>query len=334
MKGRSVDEIVFDHMFPKPKVGEPQNFQAFLQRHLIPEVRQETQSFYGHLDTQEAKYPGLDYSHPTHRLRLSRFTWHRRVFRAFDTLGLTKHEIATLTRWEGTKWAKEKYEKEQGIVIRDTTSDGFPNWVEPPQTLRPIRPRSQVRVTTTVYTTRRHEDDSEEEEEDEDEEDERPIEESDGELDGVEPAERARAATPRRETTAEPASVDEEWEQWLKNAIESGELTVLTEQMTQQIFRASSGSSLIPAALIPQEMLTLARAGQWTEIPDFMHPMLRRAIRGENPVPRSMDGPMMAYTSRNQLSADSPASRVRMASGRRPYSDLRFAAGGATSQTA
>jgi len=199
MKGKPIDEVVFDHLFPRPKPGEPQNFQALLQRNLIPEVRQETHSFYGHLDTQEAKYPGLDYSHPTHRMRLSRWPWHRRLFRAFDSLRLTRSEIATLTKREGTKWAKEKYEKEQGVIIRDTTADGFPDvdepapWRRSPQparsTVSPPRyhTSSQVRDDTPTRTTRptaattTAREDPEAEDEAEESEDEREMEDDEEE---------------------------------------------------------------------------------------------------------------------------------------------------------
>lgn len=318
MKGRSVDEVIFDQLFPKPKTGEPPNFQAFLQRNLIPEVRQETQSFYGHLETPEAKYPGLDYSHPTHRIRLARFTWHRRLFRAFDALGLTKSEISALTRWEGTLWAKQKYEKEQGITIRDTTGDCISNWVcDAPLPAAAIRSPAHVRVTPTTAVTTENDD------EDDSADDQEALEDSGDDVDGTE-----------RNT---PSSMidDEEWEQWLKNAIETGELTVLTEQMTQQLFRAS-GSSVIPSGLIPPEMLSLARAGQWEEIPDFMHQLLRRTLRDENlTTPRGQsDAPLLPMPSRRQLAADSPSSRMRMTSGRRTYSDLRITAGGPATQMA
>jgi hypothetical protein len=129
MKAPAIDQLVYSCMFPKPKATDPQNFQGLLQRQLVPEVRLETQAFYGHLSSQEAKYPGLDYSYQPHRVRLSRYTWHRRLFRAFDNLGLTKSEIASLTKWEGTRWAKERFEREQGIVIRDTTSVSFPPFI-------------------------------------------------------------------------------------------------------------------------------------------------------------------------------------------------------------
>jgi hypothetical protein len=118
-------------MYPKPKPGDPKNFPDLLRRHLVPEVRNETACFYEGLDSLEAQYPGLDYSHPPHRMRLSWYTWHGRLFRAFDTLRLTRLEIASLTTWEGTRWAREKYEKEHSIKIRDTTGDCIHEWVDP-----------------------------------------------------------------------------------------------------------------------------------------------------------------------------------------------------------
>lgn len=123
MKGRPIDQLVYEYMFLKPKPGDPQSFHDLLLRQLLPEVRSETFCFYGSLDTAEARYLGLDYSYPPHRMRLSRFTWHERLFRAFDILKLTPSEIAELAKWEGTRWAKEKYELEEGISIRDTTGD-------------------------------------------------------------------------------------------------------------------------------------------------------------------------------------------------------------------
>jgi hypothetical protein len=86
-------------------------------------VRSETLRFYGTYDVLEAQYPGLDYSSSAHRLRLRCFQWHRRLFRVFDELRLTSGEIYHLCRWEGTKWAKDKYEKDHGMKIKDTTWD-------------------------------------------------------------------------------------------------------------------------------------------------------------------------------------------------------------------
>ncbi|QSZ29529.1 hypothetical protein DSL72_004043 [Monilinia vaccinii-corymbosi] len=211
MKGRPIDQIVFEYMFPKPKTGDPQNFQGLLQRSLVPEVRHETQAFYGHLTSQEAKYPGLDYSYPPHRARLSRFPWHRRLFRAFDSLNLTKHEIATLTKWEGTRWAKERFEKEQGIVIRDTTGDGIEDWVPP------MERSSSGGQYTTLGNEEELEEDGRLEENDAEEDGE-----SDTEITSVGTAlnERLRAAAAQRAAGNLNATMDPEWEEWLKDAVE------------------------------------------------------------------------------------------------------------------
>ena len=131
MKGRSIDQLVYECMFPKPKPVDPQSFHDLLRRHLIPEVRSETVRFYGSLNTPEARYPGLNYSYQPHRMRLSQFTWHQRLFYAFDTLKLTPSEIAGLAKWEGTGWAREKHEQNTGVKIRDTTGDCIYDWVDP-----------------------------------------------------------------------------------------------------------------------------------------------------------------------------------------------------------
>ncbi|KAI9824174.1 MAG: hypothetical protein M1826_007432 [Phylliscum demangeonii] len=141
MIGEPIPVIVYRHLFPTPRETDPPSFAAHLKRNLVPEVRAETSTFYGNFDTLESKYPGLDYTHPSHRLRLGRFTHHRRLFRAFDDLGLTKHEILTLCRWEGTLWARESYERMEHITIRDTTgSDILPCDCTGPQTRRRRHP--------------------------------------------------------------------------------------------------------------------------------------------------------------------------------------------------
>ncbi|KAF9772608.1 hypothetical protein IL306_009672 [Fusarium sp. DS 682] len=284
MKGRPVDQLVYECMFPRPKSNDPQNFHALLQRNLIPEVRQETHAFYGHLETQEAKYPGLDYTHHTHRIRLSRWPWHRRLFRAFDSLQLTGAEIAGLTKWEGTKWAKEKYEKEQGYVIHDTTADGFPDWADIEHLPRVNRGHSFEEESVCV-----------------DDFNEMMEVESEDELDsvGVELNERLRDGVARREAGDTSAVLDEEWEQWLKNAIESGEINFLNDN----IFHSSD---TVPAALFPPGLLSTARAGQWHEIPESLHRILRRTLQSEDP-----DRPQQTQT---QTQAQTPTQPPQISS--------------------
>ncbi|ORY54568.1 uncharacterized protein BCR38DRAFT_316024, partial [Pseudomassariella vexata] len=302
MKGRPVDQIVYEYMFPKPRPTDPQHFHALLHRHLILEVRQEVHSFYGHLDTQEAKYPGLDYCHRIHRIRLGRWPWHRRLFRAFDALRLTNAEIAGLTKWEGTKWAKERYERDSGETIVDTADAGFPDWIEPEDRSAALR------------ATLRGETDDLEDDACEGQDEDMEGEESEGELEsiGVALNERLRERAARHEAgdTSEP--LDEEWEQWLKNAIDSGELPFLSEQILQQ----SNDLMLIPQALFPPRMLSAARSGDWQDIPEFLHDMLRRTLETE------------AATANNASSTSGASpSRHAYSPWRRTYSDLRLPVG-------
>jgi len=258
MKGRPIDQLVYECMFPKPKQSDPQNFQALLQRHLIIEVRHEVNHFYGHIETLEAKYPGLDYTHPIHRIRLSRWTWHRRLFRAFDALRLTHAEITGLTKWEGTKWAKERYEREQGIIIRDTAGDGLPNWVPPDE--RPPA-RSQRSQSPTPAEAKEQADDLAEDD-------------SDEELESVGEAlnERLRERVALRNVSGDTSMpLDEEWETWFKNAIESGDIVGFS----------GSQSILTPEDISLPRMIAAARAGHWEEIPTFLHDMIRRSMETE-----------------------------------------------------
>lgn len=170
MKRPSVHDIVYNRQFPKPKQNEPQNFYAHVQRNLVPEVRVEVQTFYGALDSLEAQYPGLNYTYEPHKRRLSRFTWHRRLFRIFDELQLTNDEILSICQWEGTKSAKDKYEAETGRKIRDTTADGvmiLPK-SQPSATIH-WRPRRQPSTETMAHIGALDEEISEVEQSDDDE---------------------------------------------------------------------------------------------------------------------------------------------------------------------
>jgi hypothetical protein len=281
MKGPPIDQTVYECMFPKPKSTDPQNFQGLLQRQLVPEVRLETQAFYGHLSSQEAKYPGLDYSYQPHRVRLSRYPWHRRLFRAFDNLGLTKSEIASLTKWEGTRWAKERFEREQGIVIRDTTADGIEDWVEP-----------ELRSTTAPQALRGDVEDMEDIQEDEGETEEQDMDE-DGDEDsdveiqsvGIELNERLRAAVAQREAGNATTVMDEEWEQWLKDAVEAGGLPFLSSDLglspNAHIPGTRPATNTDSPAMHPR-LLNAARLGQWQQIPDVLHSIVRQNIEANN----------------------------------------------------
>lgn len=316
MKGRPIEQLVYECLFPRPKPSDPANFNAFLTRHLIYEVRQEVQSFYGHLDDQEAKYPGLDYCHPTHRLRLSRWQWHRRLFRAFDGLRLTNSEISGLTKWEGTKWAKERYEKEQGITIRDTTADGFPYWVEPEDRPSPV-PMSSRAQSQDV-------EDEDEEDQEEEDEDAMDADDSDGELRSVGDAlnERLRERVAAHNAGDTSLPLDEEWEQWLKNAIETGEFPMVPEQLARL---STNPPSVSPHDLLPRRIVEAARQGNWHEVPEILHSMLRRSLGMTAPGQGAPSASSMATSRRLPVPIPAPnADYSSYHAWRRDFSDLRL----------
>ena len=125
-----IAHLLYNHLFPHPGPNDPPSFSAHLARNLVPEVRIEVATFYGDLNSTEARYPGLNYAYAPHRLRLGRFKHHRRLFDAFDDLGLTYGEIQDFCCWEGTKWARERYEKDEGIKVHDTTGDDIGPYVD------------------------------------------------------------------------------------------------------------------------------------------------------------------------------------------------------------
>ncbi|KAI4674049.1 uncharacterized protein J4E88_008516 [Alternaria novae-zelandiae] len=125
-----ISVLVYNTLFPTPSPTDPPSFSAHLSKNLVGEVRIETANFYGSLDTIEARYPGLNYAFQPHRKRLGRFPHHKRLFDAFDRLGLTEAEIQGFCRWEGTLWARERYERDEGVRVVDTTGVDIGEWVD------------------------------------------------------------------------------------------------------------------------------------------------------------------------------------------------------------
>jgi hypothetical protein len=203
----SVTQLVYKHLYPRPNAQkDPPSFAQFVSRLLVHEVRTETTNFYGSLNCVEAQYPGLDYSFWAHRQRLGRFPHHKRLFKAFDELGLTKDEIYSICQWEGTKSAKDKYEKDAGRKITDTTLDDVA--VE------------EERQAPVVFF---HGEEDAQSDMSEDEMDATPNEVR-GSY-GVQLNEQLRAAADAH-ARGEPVVFDEQWEQWMKEALERNELGI------------------------------------------------------------------------------------------------------------
>ncbi|KAJ5543450.1 hypothetical protein N7535_005874 [Penicillium sp. DV-2018c] len=233
MRKPSLAQAVYNATFPRPRANEPGSFAAHITRNLVPEVRVETSLFYGSLDCIEAQYPGLDYSYGPHRMRLGRFPWHRRLFRVFDELGLTEQEIGDLCRWEGTKSARQRYEAEEGVRVQDTTAQsvrpaspnpvpsievhyddfGFCRPDEEDDGVIETQSNGTVRATESRTSSYRSA------------EEELAVEEeySDEEIEscGLALNNRILAAMAARDQGTD-VPLDEDWEQWLKEAGERG----------------------------------------------------------------------------------------------------------------
>jgi hypothetical protein len=260
MRKPCIPDLIYQKTFPKPKQGEPASFYAHIQRHIVNEVRAEVQMYYGALDTLEAQYPGLDYSSPAHRRRLSKHPWHRRLFRVFEDLRLTDNEILSLCQWEGTRAAKERYEQESGTQIRSTTTDDiavaprgsgpravFEDWARPASV-------GQTSDADTVVQVEEKEDvDSSQEETD------TPSSApSDGFLELLRDAMRERLE-------GDSSFRDQVWEQWLKETLEQHEMDLDTAMTAIRSLEpdlrrtgdgaaentSSSSTSTTPRSLLP-----------------------------------------------------------------------------------
>ncbi|KAI1612399.1 hypothetical protein EDD37DRAFT_654458 [Exophiala viscosa] len=217
MRKPSIPELIYQRTFPKPKQGDPSSFYAFVHRHIVAEIRTEVQTYYGALDTLEAQYPGLDYTYLPHRRRLSRHTWHRRLFRVFDDLGLTNDEILSLCQWEGTRAAKERYEREAQTEVKTTTGNDLPTTTRGsgPRAVWEDWSRSAPGPASPAYTAIPEADEVEDTDMPEPQQ---PTDDQSGsseyDIVGL-----VRDAMQER-LTGTSLAISEEWEQWLKDALE------------------------------------------------------------------------------------------------------------------
>jgi hypothetical protein len=223
-----ISVLVYNNLFPTPSPTDPPSFSAHLSKNLVGEVRIETANFYGSLDTIEARYPGLNYAFAPHRKRLGRFPHHRKLFAAFDSLGLTEAEIQGFCRWEGTLWARERYERDEGVKVVDTTGSEIGAWIDRRQTTHsPLQSRNinvktdiEVEITPTNMSSSQtpiHQ-----------QQDTEMSDESEEELDtsiGFSLNARLLQAAALRDQGAN-VPMDPEWEQYLKEAQERGELNI------------------------------------------------------------------------------------------------------------
>jgi hypothetical protein len=233
-----ISVLVYHALFPNPSPTDPPSFSAHLTKNLVGEVRIETATFYGSLDTIEARYPGLNYAHAPHRKRLGRFPHHKKLFEAFDRLGLTESEIQGFCRWEGTLWARERYERDEGVKVRDTTGTEIGEWVDRRKQRQSSRTKGinvktdiEVEIEEVVSSgvvTDPRPTDTEMQDDEESEADESV---------GFELNQRLMHAAAMREQGVN-VQMDPEWEQFLKDAQERGELNI---DATREALRVMAG---------------------------------------------------------------------------------------------
>lgn len=236
-----ISVLVYNALFPDPLPTDPPSFSAHLTKNLVGEVRIETATFYGSLDAIEARYPGLNYAHPPHRKRLGRFPHHRKLFEAFDRLGLTDSEIQGFCRWEGTLWARERYERDEGVKVRDTTGMEIGEWVDRRQHRissrnKGINVKTDIEVEIEEVPATVEASDSrlaDAEMRDDDESEEEDVDESVG----FELNQRLLQAAAMRDRGVN-VTMDPEWEQYLKEAQERGELNI---DATREVLRTMAG---------------------------------------------------------------------------------------------
>lgn len=184
-------------------------------------------------------------------MRLGRFPHHARLFDTIDKLGITNQEVMDLARWEGTLWARQRFERDEGIKVRDTTGDGIIPWIDSRSIKRGHGKGIRVKVETAVEVTQDPhadgpydctpqaeeflDDDEDDEDDDMDHDEPEPIEGDDNIQDGLdEPVtgtsqslshdlnRRILAAIAARQRSG--ANFEPELEAYLKELVESGQL--------------------------------------------------------------------------------------------------------------
>jgi hypothetical protein len=264
----SVASLLYAHLFPNPGPSDPPNFQTHLARDLIPEIRIETATFYGSLDSIEARYPGLNYCHGPHRMRLGRFPHHARLFTAIDDLVITDQEVMDLVRWEGTLWARQRFERDENIKVRDTTGDGISDWIDP--RIR-TKQKALIRVHTEVAITEgshpvdmllddhchgdilgqdllQEHDDAEEDDDRDDDQDQDDNDDDDDVGDNIQSIghelnRRLLAAIAARQQGLN-VEMDPEFEAYLKELVESGHLLATSRPVDGPMSRSDTSSPL------------------------------------------------------------------------------------------
>ena len=251
-----MSELVYSKQYPRPRPNDPVSFVQHIQRCLVPEVREEVQRYFGRIDCIEAQYPGLDYTFAPHRRRLASFPWHRRLFRIFGELRLTSDEILNLCTWEGTRAAKERFQRESNTEIEITTLRDVataPEGRGPRAFFHADRCRSQSNLPRYIAAVAAGKQRADAEADDQSDEDE---DESDESI-GVHLNQQLIIAADARDR-GEAATFNQQWEQWMKEALERNEMdldTILeTVRQGRSIGETTMPSSHVASTYAPEDL--------------------------------------------------------------------------------
>ena len=223
MKKPEIWKLVLGCLLPAKSDFSRDDWRTYIQRYLLPEIQTETLRFYGENTSAEALHPGLDYANPGHRARLQAFPRHNQLFGVLDNLRLTESEIHMLCKWEGTKLAKEHFERQHMMRVKDTTWDGIQSYSKQTPSgyliskgLSQRCESAQVKTAYELGSDFEAEVEDEEMEDSEVDEDEGSGEESEDEL--------QRSYGMELNQRLIDGSMDADWEQWMKEAIERGDV--------------------------------------------------------------------------------------------------------------
>lgn len=302
MQKPDIWKLVLACLLPAKSEFSANDWRLYVNRYLLPEIRSETIRFYGNTDSVEARHPGLDYASPAHRLRLGAYPRHHQLFAIFDRLSLTRAEIRTLCKWEGTKQEKDDFERRMHVEIRDTTWDDVKAFKKkkPTAWLMPTHPLLRHDVRIVPAEPRREVPCEEVVEENEGEDPTEAIDTSDEESEddiqqsvGVSLNQRLLAATAAI-ARGEEAEIDADWEQWMKEALERGVL--LDHGPNPSLDNVLSSETESQPRLPPVSLLPPSRDSSMAPVPSLSSDLLNS--NGLPPPPAANTLPISALLNR------------------------------------
>lgn len=124
---------------------------------------------------------------------------------------------------------------------------------------------------------------------------------------GVELNERLRAAAAERQAGHSNIVMDEEWEQWLKDIVETGQLPDMhttSSRPTPRLRPALPGTLVSESTTLHPWVLDAARAGRWDRVPEIVQDVARRHLANV-----SVDRSAPTNASRQTIAADRASGR-------------------------